>query len=171
MNTKKKVDAEIIKTINRICTNDPDCCSFGFCKFNKKCAKPFYEEEGLPKITGRSKKRIINNLIKADFKRYGKPWPFAVSRKVINEINGILGECILEHELVKGDPVTISKIKACLSFRQINKVLEEKYNSINKKKISLPGQSRDFYRKYLNENATQNTAPQPGTGSCHQSRH
>jgi hypothetical protein len=67
-------------------------------------------------------------------------------------ISWILGQSIYEHDLVKGHGRSIDAIIKAKNIKEINKILEKRYNETHTKKISLPGQGRAHYKKYIGEN-------------------
>lgn len=64
----------------------------------------------------------------------------------------LLGEDILEHDLIVGDTKTINKILTSKNFKEIIKIFEERQKQVYGKALSLPGGGRDLYKRYYFEN-------------------
>lgn len=147
---KKIVGQQIIDTIHKICTGDATTCVFGFCIFNKHCAKPHYTADSLPKKNLKLKS-LLKNVNSKFNKKVGRKNPTAYGHTLRDQIRRILGQDIEEHYLVKGDEKLKHKIAICTTLNQVNELLAMKYFKVHKKSISTP-QGRSHYRKYLNEN-------------------
>lgn len=147
---KKIVGQQIIDTIHKICTGDAITCVFGFCIFNKSCAKPHYTAETLPKKNLHLKSLLKN--VNAKFnKKKGRKNPTAYGHTLRDQIKFVLGQDIEENYLVKGDEKLKHKIAQCTTLNEINELLARKYFKVHKKQISFP-KGRFHYLKYINEN-------------------
>lgn len=81
-----------------------------------------------------------------------KQTAFNIHSDFYKRIEWILGVSIFEHELVVNHKETIECIKKCHKISDIVDILHERYKRKYNKKLSLPGRSRNFYRKHKNEN-------------------
>lgn len=118
--------------------------------FEGACAKSAYTPEKFPEGAGisQTKKQVARaKMIRPKIFHPPKTKRGSAHKK----ISKILGEDIYGHALVMGHAPTIEEIKNAQSIKEINKVLEKRYNQVHVKKISLP-QGRDHYQKYYFEN-------------------
>lgn len=147
---RQRLRDEIIHTINCICSSDPLTCIYGFCKDRKSCAAKSFD-----KIIVTTKMKHLTGLLKNAKKKLNRKLrkndPVPHPNDLFGRLKYILGQDIFEHDLVKGDVLVKERIKYAKNLKQVLLILEEKYNAINSKPISL-SKGRWQYIKYLGEN-------------------
>lgn len=165
---KKSVKKEIVDTIERLCTGNPNTCIFGYCGFNFTCAKPHFKVEDLSDKK-HSLKSTLKNVRHHERKKLGLPPPPPVHhpRKIKNRspnnhkrskspfswerVAEILGQDIREHDLIKGHELSLKKIERIDNWGDIIHLLKRRYHQVHKKQISLPN-GRYLYWKFKDEN-------------------
>lgn len=145
------VKAEIVATIERICTGFWETCSFGYCGFNRECAKPLYKTDELP---DRSKKlkSILKNAKSKERKKLGTTIHNTPKKATFSfeKVNEILGQDILEHDLIKDSKSAKKQVRAATDMGTLIKILQWRHNEVHGKYLNLP-KGRYYYWKYKNE--------------------
>lgn len=118
------VKKEIIDTINRVCVKDAAMCCFRYCQINGECAKPHFSEKA---------ERPDKNFM------------------LIRRVNEILGQDILEHNLVVGNEKAKLAIRSASSIKAIIEILNKRHKKKFGREKSLP-KGKYHYWKYKDEN-------------------
>jgi hypothetical protein len=146
---KDELKQEIRDTVTAICTSDASTCLFGYCVFNKVCAKKHLAAGGsFPPSRKRLKSMLKNASSKLNKKLQRVP-----RSTLLEACAKILGQDVFDHELVKEHQSTTDKIRAAKKMVDIVNILNERHKQMTGRYKSLPGgNARELYWKYQGEN-------------------
>lgn len=149
---KERLKELIARSLKAICTGDHRSCAFGYCTHYKKCSYPLPDNAN-KKASRHFLKNILKTVAKANNKKFGRANPKASFTHTPHaRISELLGQDIYEHELVIGDSIVTTMIRHATSLKEINNILEKKYNQVNKKPFSFSLVKKISWKRKIKKN-------------------
>lgn len=130
---KERLKQKALHIIELGCPGDWESCCFGYCQFYKMCHKNVFTYDKLPTRLIRLKS-LIKNLSSKYNSVNGRSNPTNLGQNHFEIAKTLLGQDVMQHELVKDKPNVKKRIGRCTTLNQILRILKYQTYQIPKKR-------------------------------------